>query len=128
MSSIAIHTLAIFSILLTIINSELCPDNLHCDFCLTKQAFSMGTFRIIQPGKYCLSEDIEFNPRQPESLASPNGNIFNWYPGEYGLNDLLSYPGTLENIARNNPVNGPFAGGFFAAISIETVNVEIEVI
>ena len=96
-----------------------------CQYCLTNDNFSDGTYRIIESGKYCLYEDIIFNPRQPEDISSPNGNIYNWYPGEYE-SDLISYPGTLEYIARMNPVNGPFAGGFFSAISIETVDIEID--
>ena len=118
-------TLYLTFIIITTATTE-CPDHLHCDLCLDNEAFSMGTYRILKSGKYCLSEDIVFNPREPEDLSSPNSNIYNWYPGEYGEFDFLSYPGTLGNIARGDAINGPFAGGFFAAISVETVDVEID--
>eukprot|EP00485_Elphidium_margaritaceum_P006656 CAMPEP_0202690396 /NCGR_PEP_ID=MMETSP1385-20130828/5391_1 /ASSEMBLY_ACC=CAM_ASM_000861 /TAXON_ID=933848 /ORGANISM="Elphidium margaritaceum" /LENGTH=779 /DNA_ID=CAMNT_0049345657 /DNA_START=26 /DNA_END=2365 /DNA_ORIENTATION=- len=110
------------------VRSILSECDTDCDYCLVNEDFETGTYRILNSAKYCLGEDIVFNPRAPDedlSYASPNGHYYNWFPGEYRT-DLEQYPGTLEYINKNQPVNGPFAGGFFAAITVETVDVEID--
>ena len=84
-----------------------------CDVCLINNNFESGTYRIIESGKYCLDEDIEFNPNQG-TIDSPNSE-FNWWP----LDPLL-YPGS------DTFVDGAYALGFFAAITIETNDVEID--
>ena len=90
---------------------SLCDDT--CDTCLTNTDFETGTYRILESGKYCLDEDIEFNPN-PGSVDDPNSQ-FNWWPLDADL-----YPGsTLFE-------NGAYALGFFAAIAIETNDVEID--
>ena len=84
-----------------------------CSVCLTQTDFQSGTYRIVDAGKYCLDEDIEFNPL-PGPIESPNTD-FHWFPSNSAL-----YPGS------DVFVNGSFALGFFAAISIETNDVELD--
>ena len=93
------------------LNQSVC--DFSCNICLTSNDFLSGTYRIISSGKYCLDEDIEFNPLSG-NIDSPNID-FNWFPS----NNVL-YPGSSDFI------HGPFALGFFAAITIETNNVEID--
>jgi hypothetical protein len=68
---------------------------------LTNMDFKRGTFRIKSPGRYVLSEDIVFNPN-PENNFQP-----------------YSYQKTYYN-------KFTYALGFFAAITIESDNVTID--
>ena len=86
------------------------PDD--CDYCLTKPDFEQGTVRLTEPGTYCLKENIYFNP-SPGSIDKPN-LYGSWFPD----NDEL-YPGCVDNS------NGAFSLGFFAAISIESSDIEL---
>ena len=74
-----------------------------CDECLSVEDFNDGTYRIRESGKYCLSEDIEFNPSD------------HWFP-----TNALQYPGCHSHLG------GAYALGFFAAITIETDDVELD--
>merc|ERR1719410_209275 len=84
-----------------------------CDFNLASADFEQGTYRITESGKYCLTENIVFNPL-PGTIDAPNSN-FNWFP-----TDASAYP------ACDSLTGGAFALGYFAAISIETNDVEID--
>ena len=68
---------------------------------LTNHDFIHGTYRILKPGKYVITEDIIFNP-------NPNNNF---KPTKYQKNDYNKLTYSL---------------GFFAAITIESVNVIID--
>ena len=80
-----------------------------CHRCLTQSDFQRGTFRISNPGKYCLGEDITFEPFDSTSFD------FEWFP-----HDPDKFPScdTLKG--------GAFALGYFAAISIEADDVEVD--
>ena len=84
-----------------------------CDYVFKNQDFYYGTYRIIKSGKYCLGENIVLNPRAG-SVEYPN-KYGSWFP----INDQF-YPGSV------NHDDGGFALGFFAAISIEVSNVELD--
>lgn len=84
-----------------------------CNYVLKNDDFSDGTFRIQKSGRYCLGEDISFNPR-PGSADRPN-DYGAWWP----VNEKL-YPGSVKHD------NGGWALGFFAALSIETSHVELD--
>ena len=88
-------------------------DNHPCDFCLSSSDFEEGTYRIIEPGSYCLTSDIIFNPT-PGSNSNPNSPSV-WFPS-----DPLQFPGSLTQ------TDGAFALGFFAVISIEASNIKID--
>jgi len=71
---------------------------------LSQQNFINGTVRITKPGIYILKEDIVFNPNQSNDF----------FPG---MNQLEQFP--MGN-------SGPFHLGFFAAITIESDNVILD--
>ena len=102
---------ALITSLLLDISYSLCDET--CDTCLTNADFATGTYRITESGKYCLDEDIEFNPN-PGSIEDPNSQ-FNWWPTDTAL-----YPGSATF------QDGAYALGFFTAIAIEANNVEID--
>ena len=86
-------------------------NDLDCDYILIQSDFN-GTYRITNSGKYCLSEDIEFDPNPISNFAnSPNSPYQASFP-----NDDTLYPGS-QSLS-----NGPFSIGFFAAITIEIDN------
>ena len=70
---------------------------------LTQKDFLYGTYRITRPGKYILQEDIVFHPN-PEHGFAPTQEQNKEYP----------------------QAPGPYNLGFFAAITIETENVELD--
>lgn len=85
-----------------------------CDYCLSSSDFKYGTYRIKKSGKkYCIDEDIEFNPLKGK-INAPNNREY-WFP-----TDSKKYPGCESN------TNGAYALGFFAAIAIEADNVELD--
>eukprot|EP01084_Bolivina_argentea_P299680 516573_1 len=88
-------------------------DDVSCDVCLSNSDFTVGTYRILVSGKYCLSEDIIFNPLSTD-YAAPN-IPYNWFPKDDSL-----YPGCLSLDS------GGYALGFFAAITVETDDVELD--
>eukprot|EP00485_Elphidium_margaritaceum_P000739 CAMPEP_0202687368 /NCGR_PEP_ID=MMETSP1385-20130828/3059_1 /ASSEMBLY_ACC=CAM_ASM_000861 /TAXON_ID=933848 /ORGANISM="Elphidium margaritaceum" /LENGTH=688 /DNA_ID=CAMNT_0049342149 /DNA_START=102 /DNA_END=2168 /DNA_ORIENTATION=- len=88
-------------------------ENNGCDYVFRNSDFYAGTVRIRRSGRYCLGEDIVFNPKQG-NIASPN-RYGAWFP-----TDAKAYPGC------DTHDDGSFALGFFAAIAIETSNVELD--
>jgi hypothetical protein len=70
---------------------------------LTQKHFDYGTYRITQPGRYILQEDIVFHPN-PEDGFAP----------------------TLKQNKEYPQAPGPYNLGFFAAITIETDHVELD--
>ncbi len=84
-------------------------DRTRCDFCLSPEHFADGTLRILSPGLYCLTSDIVFNPTA--NAANP------WFPDDHD-----AYPGS------KSLDSGAFALGFFAAITVETSNVIIDLL
>ena len=84
-----------------------------CNRCLTQSDFQHGTFRIVNPGKYCLGEDIIFDPTS--ATVQPISFDFSWFPHD---SDQFPACDTLKG--------GAFALGYFAAISIEADNVEVD--
>ena len=99
-------------ICITLSSSGVCNDG-DCDYCLSQDDFNNGTYRILESGKYCLSENIIFNPN-PSDYTSPNIPYY-WFPS-----DDHDYPGceALEG--------GGYALGFFAAVTIEVNDVELD--
>jgi len=91
---------------------------------LSNDDFLYGTFRITRPGIYILSEDIvlEFNPPPTDSAdadLSPNSyDELYWLPKSDGSQD--------EEYMGASTWSGPYQLGFFAAITIETSNVIID--
>eukprot|EP01083_Nonionella_stella_P069545 185440_1 len=84
-----------------------------CDHFLSNTDFAHGTYKITSSGKYCLTEDISFNPR-PGDLHDPN-KYGAWFP----INDHV-YPGSTTY------QDGGYALGFFSAIAIEVGDVEVD--
>jgi hypothetical protein len=84
---------------------------------VTQSDFAHGTYRIKTPARYVIQEDISFNPNPSTyniSTAKLEGP--DWMP-------------TLKQITSGEyPVapNGPYHMGFFAAFTIETDNVVID--
>eukprot|EP01084_Bolivina_argentea_P107949 192953_1 len=84
-----------------------------CDYFLSNADFEQGTYKITSSGKYCLTEDIHFNPRSGD-IHDPN-KYGAWFP----TNDHV-YPGSTTY------QDGGYALGFFSAISIEEGDVEVD--
>lgn len=93
-------------------------NTLTCDYYLSQIDINFGTYRIRNPGLYCLTKDLIFNPLPPDddlSAKSPNSiDPLSWFP-----KDNQSYPGC------NTLSNGPFALGFFSVITIESDDIII---
>lgn len=68
---------------------------------LSQDDFSQGTYRIIEPGRYKLTEDIEFCPQKDNDYWPPTILWHKYPPAAYYL-------------------------GFFAAMTVETDKVEID--
>ncbi|KAK3234540.1 hypothetical protein CYMTET_55091 [Cymbomonas tetramitiformis] len=79
---------------------------------LTQSDFVYGTFIIISPGTYVLSEDIVFEPN-PNYDWFPRSNQADKYPGASAI------PGTSDKV-------GPYTMGFFAAIAVASDDVTID--
>jgi hypothetical protein len=79
-------------------------ENLSSYYSLKNKDFEKGTYRIRTPGIYILTEDIVFHPN-PENDCLPTKRQQNEYP---------ITPGS------------PYTLGFFAAITIETHGVIID--
>ena len=88
----------------------------NCDYHLSNSNFIHGTYRIKKQGKYCLTEDIIFNPNK-RSIKDPNSEHA-WFPDPNDAN--------FFNKNDSSSLFGPFSLGFFAAITIETDNVELD--
>jgi hypothetical protein len=74
--------------------------------------FTHGTYRIMTPGYYYLAEDIVFNPNADISSVDPSEN-FMPLESQFG-NSSSEYP------------RAQFRLGFFAAITVETSRVRID--
>ena len=103
----------ICSIILVITNSQ-CTDSdgVDCDYCLEQFNFTEGTYEIIESGVYCLIEDIIFDPLAGD-IDNPNAEGA-WFPVDE------SYPGSTSQ------QNGSFVLGFFAALTIATDDVKLD--
>jgi hypothetical protein len=75
---------------------------------LTNTDFTNGTFRIKTPGKYILKEDIIFEPNKDTDFQPTNAQI------------------TGENPEYPVAPSGAYGLGFFAAITIESDNVIVD--
>ena len=86
------------------VRSKSCTDSRdrECDYCLSQRMFTSGTYRITEAGLYCVVENIAFNPDP-------------WFPGSEE-----SYPGS------QNSMDGAYALGYFAAITIEASGVVLD--
>ena len=73
---------------------------------LRQADFNNGTVRITKPGKYVLLENITFNPNED--------------------NDFSPTPQQISSGLYPELMNGPYHLGFFAAITIETNNVILD--
>ena len=84
---------------------------------LSQSSFDQGTYRIITSARYLLTEDIKFNPH-PSSYNSETNRLEgpDWMPTQQQI-DSGDYP-----VAPR----GPYHMGFFAAFTIETDNVVID--
>ena len=82
---IVIITLLLSLILVNANNN--CGDS-TCDYCLEQSDFDDGTYIITQSGKYCLYEDIIFNPITID-INTPNKNT------PYGYTGAVSQLGPL---------------------------------
>eukprot|EP01084_Bolivina_argentea_P276315 471466_1 len=95
---------------------------------LSNRDFTSGTYKIQQCGEYILSEDIEINFNAPPDHFNGNANI-NWSPNAYDLSDLYWYPRQNQLESDMYPglesFHGEYQFGFFAAISIQSDNVNI---
>ena len=94
---------------------------------LSQQDFLYGTYRITQCGNYILDQDIIINFNAPsQSFSYENGDS----PNAYDLDDLPWFPTTAQQESGQyfgfNDFWGPFSIGFFAAISIETDHVYVD--
>eukprot|EP01084_Bolivina_argentea_P055933 102438_1 len=83
-----------------------------CETYLSNKDFEEGTFRITEPGIFCLKQDILFNPN-PSSISNPNEDN-SWFPS-----DDSKYNGC------HTLTGGPYSLGWFAAITIESNDIEI---
>ncbi len=89
-------------------------DNNQCSYCLSQTDFSDGTFRANQSGSYCLTENIIFNPNPSSNPSNPNEQG-SWFP-----NNDIDFPGCIDL------ANGAYALGFFAAITIESDDIILD--
>ena len=84
---------------------------------LYQSDFAEGTYRITEPGRYVLMDDILFNPN-PGSQTRNNANddMTAWRPHE---DQQEEYPGAAQ-------YKDPYFMGFWAAITIETDDVILD--
>ena len=87
-----------------------------CETSLSQTDFDYGTYRITDAGYYCLSEDISFSPILSEcpSRSEPNAG------GCYFPKNATLWPGSDTFFGAS------YALGWFAAITIETDNVTLD--
>eukprot|EP01083_Nonionella_stella_P017323 48442_1 len=94
---------------------------------LTNDDFKYGTYRITECGNYILSEDIVVNFNKPSiEFDYAKGDS----PNAYNMDDLYWYPTTQQQQSDEyfglDAFWGPYSLGFFAAISVETKHVYID--
>ena len=104
--------------------SKSCDDNI---IYLNTEDFISGTYRITECGRYHLTEDIEVNfnaPSQPMDYTAGDS------PNSYNRDNLHWFPTTEQQESGQYPgldqFYGPYTLGFFAAITVETDNVVID--
>lgn len=92
--------------------------NAQCDVMLKQSDFDQGTYIIDAPGKYCLHENISFNPNSVDYLnrTSRTGRVFTAYES---AQPHFTYMGGKYDPAA-------FALGFFAAIAVASPDVIID--
>lgn len=79
--------------------------------------FEYGTYRITKPGRYVVMEDILFNPNAGSTNdGTANEDMSAWRPHEEQQDE---YPGAGQ-------YKDPYFMGFFAAITIETDDVILD--
>jgi len=92
------------------------PSRPECyKYSLKQSDFDQGTFRIVRPGVYTLTENISFNPNA--STWNPRTSRlegFDWNPSDYQKTERREYTGFQWKL------------GFFAAITVETTGVVID--
>lgn len=84
---------------------------------LSQKDFTYGTYRITTPGYYYLTENIYFNPNAPD--------LYNQYLLDVEKGDLDWMP-TKKQIDNGDYDHSSFVIGFYAAITIETDNVLLD--
>eukprot|EP01083_Nonionella_stella_P216978 779289_1 len=93
---------------------------------LTNKDFLHGTYRITNPGQYFLLSDIVINFN---GATAHQMDDVNWSPNDYDMDDLYWWPTTQQMEDGIYPGSSDFHGlytlGFFAAITIETDDVII---
>lgn len=99
--------------MLCILATQATPRDGSCNFELSQSDFDDGTVRLRESGTYCVTEDIEFNPRA-SWLESANEE------GAYHPVNDSAFPGSVS--LRD----GGYALGFFAAIAIEADSVTVD--
>eukprot|EP01083_Nonionella_stella_P067950 180063_1 len=120
--SYTILPLLLSLLLITLTKSDPTPGacDSSCFKCLTQEDFDDGTVRLKNNNKkYCLGEDIIFNPMQntgnTPSSNNPNAPFESCFPI-----DGNAFPGCVSLS------NGAYAMGFFAAITIEADDIELD--
>eukprot|EP01084_Bolivina_argentea_P286091 490715_1 len=106
-------------------NEPLPSDSTNNIIYLSNNDFLYGTFRIIEPGTYILTENIEFNFNAPtdsdkmNEMFSPNSYIDLWW--------MPKSDGTQEDIYKGSSTwSGPYQLGFFTGITVECSDVIID--
>ena len=118
------------------INEKSCSQKV---FYLSNNDFQDGTYKIRECGNYILTEDIlvHFNKPDESDLMdvdwSPNGyhyENFPWYPRleqEYGYDSINDFDVTFDaGYQGATSFHGSYQFGFFAAITVETDYVTID--
>eukprot|EP01084_Bolivina_argentea_P113698 202607_1 len=87
---------------------------------LYQSDFTDGTYRITEPGKYVIMEDIVFDFKAPEGYLDGNLDTYNgpddWWPSSDQIDD---YPGAGD-------LKNSYFLGFWAGITIESSDVILE--
>ena len=81
--------------------------------CLSNSDFENGTYRILNPGYYKLSEDIIFNPN-PSTYSNDTLTGPDWMPDYTNPEQVEKYP------------IHPYHLGFFTALTVECDNVIVD--
>eukprot|EP00586_Coscinodiscus_wailesii_P008270 CAMPEP_0172522014 /NCGR_PEP_ID=MMETSP1066-20121228/292887_1 /TAXON_ID=671091 /ORGANISM="Coscinodiscus wailesii, Strain CCMP2513" /LENGTH=717 /DNA_ID=CAMNT_0013304979 /DNA_START=53 /DNA_END=2207 /DNA_ORIENTATION=+ len=83
---------------------------------LSQSNFDNGTYRITQPGRYILSQDISFAPNSVNKLSYSRSKV---------MECCKPRPDQFESNGGDYP-DFPYSLGFFAAITVETEDVLID--
>eukprot|EP01084_Bolivina_argentea_P227474 384165_1 len=85
---------------------------------LYQSDFLYGTYRITEPGKYMIMEDIIFDFNAPNPSKNDINYNNGWWP-DAQINDIEYYNGIGK-------LSGPYFLGFFAGITIECDDVTLD--